>query len=89
MSNIHIVCNSSQYTITINNTHSLYGPTKIFYDKAADTDISSGAEFYLQHLYNNATDANVFVYNSDLSHNYASFGVRMFIVWQASSVGKW
>ena len=66
----------------------MYGTTKIIYDKAADTDISSGAGFYLRHLYNNATDVQLFVYNSDFSHNRASFGAGMSIIWQASSAGE-
>ena len=53
-----------------------------------DTDISSGAGFYLQHLYNNATDAKLFVCNSNFSHNHASFGAGMSIIWQANSAGE-
>ena len=93
MGNINIVCNTTQYTITINNTCSLYGTThhlsaKILNVKAMDTDISSGAGFYLRHLYKNANVAKLFVYNSDFSQNRASFGAGMSIVWQANSAGE-
>ena len=61
-SNINIICNTTQYAITINNTRSLYR-TSI----SPNAVNIGGAGFYLKHSYNNATEAKLFVYNSDFS----------------------
>ena len=83
MGNINMVCNGTQYTVTINNTHSLYGtsvPSNAFN--------TGGAGFYFRHEYNNAAKVQLFVYNSDFSHNRAIFGAGMSIRWFASSAGE-
>ena len=81
--NINMICNTTQYAIIINNTRSLYGTSIL--PNAFNT---GGAGFYLRHEYSNATEAKLFVYNSDFSHNCAVFGAGMSIRWFASSAGE-
>ena len=78
-----------QYTLTINNTRSLYGTAHniSFNHQATSTDISSGAGLFLN-FFNvfNTDEANISfsVYNSDFSHNRVSFGAGMSIIWFSS-----
>ena len=53
-----------------------------------DSISTGGSGFYLKQQYDNATKAELFVYNSDFSHNRAIFGAGMSIVWKASSAGE-
>ena len=79
MSNINIICSGASH-FTINNTRSLYG-TVIAHN-------TGGAGLFFGQENNNATEAKLFVYNSDFSHNCAGFGAGMFIIWFTSSAGK-
>ena len=81
--NINIFCLGAQYTITINNTRSLYGTS--IPPNAINT---GGAGFYLGHEYSTTAKFKLFVYNSDFSHNHASFGAGMSFVLFASSAGE-
>ena len=82
--NINVCCNTSQYTITINNTRSLYGTSLLQFDN--NNTFSGG--FFLSHEYNNGSEAKVIVHNSVFSHNQGSLGGGMAIIWLASSAGE-
>ena len=81
--NIIMVCNTAQYTVTINNTRSLYGTSV-----TPNSYNAGGSGFYLRHDYSNATKVKLSIYNSDFFHNRAVFGAGMSIHWYASSAGE-